>query len=76
MHRTFYLVKQVANVVHDQAGPSSSKVPGEDHKGLAGLRLGPLGETATKCLVDHVAEGAPGAARERLQLRGDVGIEG
>jgi len=76
MHRTFYLVKQVGNVVHDQAGPSSSKVPGEDHEGLARLGLGPLGETATKYLVDHIAEGTAGAAGERLQLRRDVVIEG
>ena len=76
MHRTLDLVEQIGNVVDDQARPSSPKVPDQDHKRFACLRLGRLRETATKCLVDHIAEGAAGAARERLQLRRDVVIEG
>lgn len=68
MQRALHLLDQIGDVVQVESGPSASEFTSLDDKSLARFRPRCICQTSTKCVVDHIAEGASGPPGQGLQL--------
>jgi hypothetical protein len=75
MQRALHLLDQIRDVVEVESGPSASEFTSLDDKSLARLRPQCICQTSTKCVIDHIAEGASSPPGHRLQLGGHIIIE-
>lgn len=76
MQRAFDLFEKVGDAVQIESRPKASEVARLHRERFAGERCWRAGQASPKRIVDHVAEGTPRSARERLQLGGDVFVQG
>ena len=75
MQRALDLLDQISDVVQVESGPSASEFASLDDKSLARLRPRCICQTSSKCVIDHIAEGASSPTGHRLQLGGHIVIK-
>jgi hypothetical protein len=75
MERTFDLLEQFSNVVETDSRTEGSQIARLDFERGSRALLGRRHQSASKCVVDDVAERASRLSGARPQLRGHVVIQ-
>ena len=75
MERALHLFNEFRDIVEGKSRLYLPEIPGRNLEGLPVGRAAPACQPATQRFINDLTEGAPGAARFRLELGRDVIIQ-